>query len=224
MRFPPILNRRHFERSGYLDVVSAPGGNGPQLRGYASGRTASCFEPSHRGGDWSARFPAADVVLTPAACYPVYPTARGTAAGVRPAGRRHVVLLPPRAVRRCRTDADVPHARARAGRRSRDGRWRGVRRGGRGASQVVDALRLDARADVASDPFFGRGGEAPGREPARSAAQARDRGARSPATTAADRDHLAQLPSGSLRRALRHHDRRRRGRAHGVRRVRSGAD
>ena len=33
MRFPPILNRTHFERSGYLEVVSAPRRHDSQLRG-----------------------------------------------------------------------------------------------------------------------------------------------------------------------------------------------
>ena len=41
------------------------------------------------GGDWSAAFPAAPVVLTPAACYPVYPTV----AGSLPAGGRLVENL-----------------------------------------------------------------------------------------------------------------------------------
>ena len=43
------------------------------------------------------------------------------------------------------------------------------------AERLIAALGLDARSDVASDPFFGRGGNTARRQPARSAPQARDR-------------------------------------------------
>jgi len=76
VRFPPILNRRHFAQSGYLASF-------PHLAG-----TVHSFEGTDRvhsellravaqGQDWSAAFPATDVVLTPAACYPVYPLLAG---------------------------------------------------------------------------------------------------------------------------------------------------
>ncbi len=72
MRFPPGLSRKEFERSGYLKGF-------PHLAG-----TIHCFcgnEQAHRqilrcveaGEDWTGGQLASDIVLTPAACYPIYP-------------------------------------------------------------------------------------------------------------------------------------------------------
>jgi hypothetical protein len=44
------------------------------------------------GGEWTNALAAADLVLTPAACYPVYPLA----ASRGPAVRRRQRLFPPR--------------------------------------------------------------------------------------------------------------------------------
>lgn len=78
MRFPPIMTRTGFEASGYFK-------NMPQLVG-----TVHCFcgdDREHKRvlactpeeGGWTAAQQPADVVLTPASCYPVYPiiAARG---------------------------------------------------------------------------------------------------------------------------------------------------
>ena len=72
-----------------------------------------------------------DLVLTPAACYPVYPAiaARGPLpAGRRDGRRRRRLRLPPRALRRPGAPADVPPARARPDRRAGDRRRRGATR------------------------------------------------------------------------------------------------
>lgn len=71
LRFPPGMSRHAVERSGYLR-------NFPHLAG-----VVRCFcggEAAHRtmtracdaGEDWGAHLGASDVVLQPAACYPVY--------------------------------------------------------------------------------------------------------------------------------------------------------
>jgi seryl-tRNA synthetase len=80
-RFPPLMPRTHFEASGYFR-------NFPNLVG-----TVHCFcgdEEDHRvlmrthetGGDWAAQQTPSDLVMVPAACYPLYPAvaARGTVA------------------------------------------------------------------------------------------------------------------------------------------------
>ena len=206
VRFPPILNRRHFAQSGYLTSF-------PHLAG-----TVHSFEGTDRmhsellravaeGQDWSAAFPATAVVLTPAACYPVYPLL----AGRLPHGGRLFDVMSycfrHEPSGRSGTDADVSHARVRARRRSGDRdrvarAWRAARR------SVVEALRLETRADVASDPFFGRGGKL-------LAENQRDQRLKIEVLAPVverrlpDRDHLAELPPGSFRRAFR--DRRRDG-------------
>ena len=74
MRFPPVMSRLTLERSGYLKsfpnllgCMCALGGTEDDIRA-----AVSTFE---RGGDWTRALEAGDLVLTPAACYPVYPIA-----------------------------------------------------------------------------------------------------------------------------------------------------
>ena len=117
------------------------------------------------------------------------------------------VLLPARAIRRCRTDADVPHARIRP-RRQRGDRPRVANAVAGRAKRLVDALGLAARTDVASDPFFGRAG-------ALLADSQRNQQLKleilapvaNPASLTAV--ILSQLSPDSFRRALRHRRRRR---------------
>ncbi len=72
LRFPPGLGRKQFEESEYLKSF-------PHLAG-----TVHCFHGDDRahhamladlesGADWTTGQKATDVVLTPAACYPLYP-------------------------------------------------------------------------------------------------------------------------------------------------------
>ena len=112
MRFPPIINRAHFERSGYLKSFPHLAGS---VHSFAGDERAhrELLQAVEAGRDWSAALPHAGVVLTPAACYPVYPVLAGTL----PAGGRLVDVMSycfrhePSDDRR--PDADVPHARAR---------------------------------------------------------------------------------------------------------------
>src|SRR6266513_4561296 len=76
LRFPPVMTRRQLERSGYLKSF-------PNLLGCVSvlhGSEAAIRAAADRcetGGDWTASLGAADLVLTPAACYPLYPLVAG---------------------------------------------------------------------------------------------------------------------------------------------------
>src|ERR1700749_3286510 len=72
LRFPPVMSRRQLERSGYLKsfphflgCVCCLSGSEAEVRG-----TLDRFES---GEEWTDALAAADLVLTPAACYPVYP-------------------------------------------------------------------------------------------------------------------------------------------------------
>lgn len=77
LHFPPILARKNFERSGYLKSF-------PQLAGTVfafQGKDADHQELLRKldaGEDWTELQKATEVVLTPAGCYPVYPTFKGT--------------------------------------------------------------------------------------------------------------------------------------------------
>src|SRR6266446_3900062 len=74
MHFPPVMSRRQLEKSGYLKsfpnllgCVSCLHGNEAQIR--------AAVEQFDAGGDWAPALAPADLVLSPAACYPVYPLA-----------------------------------------------------------------------------------------------------------------------------------------------------
>jgi seryl-tRNA synthetase len=157
MRFPPIINRAHFERSGYLESF-------PHLVGSVHGFTGG--EGAHRdllraveeGRDWSAALPHADVVLTPAACYPVYPLLSGTL----PAGGRLVDVMSYCFRREPSDDAGRMqmfrmHEHIRAADSESVMAWRETWVGR--AQQMTALLGLDVRLVVASDSFFGRSGK-----------------------------------------------------------------
>src|SRR5579883_1109871 len=74
LRFPPVVSRAMIEKSGYLKSF-------PHLLG-----CVCCLEGGEReigaavdrfvaGEDWTGALKTADLVLAPAACYPVYPLA-----------------------------------------------------------------------------------------------------------------------------------------------------
>ncbi len=112
LRFPPVMTRTMIEKSGYLKSF-------PNLLGCVCGLHGSeadirsAVGRFEAGGDWTSSLSPADLVLSPAACYPVYPHRRraGTLAGQRPAVRCGQRLLPSRAVARPRPAAILPHAR-----------------------------------------------------------------------------------------------------------------
>lgn len=72
IRFPPGMNRAHFEGSGYMKSF-------PQLAGTVHSFCGceldhmNLLQCMAEGEDWSKEQKATDVVLTPAACYPLYP-------------------------------------------------------------------------------------------------------------------------------------------------------
>jgi seryl-tRNA synthetase len=159
LRFPPVMSRRQLETSGYLKsfphflgCVCCLDGSEAEIRG--------SVERFEAGEDWTDGLAAADLVLTPAACYPVYPlvAARG---GVPAEGLRFDVASdcfrrePSRDLDRLQsfrmreyvcigTAEQIDHFRRRWMTRAQD---------------VAAKLGLPYRFDQASDAFFGRGGK-----------------------------------------------------------------
>jgi hypothetical protein len=200
VRFPPILNRRHFAQSGYLASF-------PHLAG-----TVHSFEGTDRmhgellravaqGQDWSAAFPATDVEYA-RGVLSVHPVAGGCR---RPAACSTCVIgASGMSLRTRRTDADVRMREfVRAGDPQTVMAWREAWRSRARRSPMCCS---STRADAAADPFFGRG--------ARTLAESqRDQRLKieilgtGVVRRLQHRDHVAQLPSGPLRRALSHHNR-----------------
>lgn len=158
LRFPPALSRAVFERSGYLKSF-------PHLAG-----TVHAFEGDERdhqallselqaGREWTAHQRPTRLVLTPAACYPVYPTiaargrlpADGALVDVSSWCFRHEPSDEPTRLQlfRMREQVRIGSAEQVRGFRSR---W--LERGRR----LAERLALPCTLDVAHDPFFGRGG------------------------------------------------------------------
>ncbi len=109
------------------------------------------------GEPWGDALAMTDVVLNPAACYPLYPTCAGTL----PAAGRHVTMLA--WVYRHEPSPEPTRMRAfrvrefvRLGDPDTVVAWRDewLARG----LALLQSLQLAARAEVAADPFFGRGG------------------------------------------------------------------
>jgi seryl-tRNA synthetase len=156
MLFPPIIDRRVFEKSDYLESF-------PQLAGTVfsfSGNDAQHREMMncvHEGKPWSQYQSMTGVVLAPASCYPVYPQFTGT---LPENGRlvdvqnwvfRHEPSPEPTRMQSFRIREMV-----RAGRPEQVADWRDawLERG----LALLRRLGLPAEPETASDPFFGRGG------------------------------------------------------------------
>lgn len=72
MRFPPVMSRKQLEKSGYLKSFPNLLGCVCALHGSESS-IRSAVEVAESGGDWTASLSSSDLVLSPAACYPLYP-------------------------------------------------------------------------------------------------------------------------------------------------------
>jgi seryl-tRNA synthetase len=159
LRFPPVLPRRDLETVGYLK--SFPHLAGSIFAFDGDERAASeQYERACAHEDWSEFQSISDLVLTPAACYPVYPAiaARGRLAPggtTVDAGGAYVFRHEPSGDP---ARMQVFHQReiVRIGEPDAVLAWRDVWRDR--AVSILRELGLDARFDVASDPFFGRSG------------------------------------------------------------------
>ena len=155
--FPPTIERRILEKVGYMDSF-------PQLAGTVHSffgkelEARKLSERIHSGGAWGDAMGITEVSLNPAACYPLYPTLPGTV----PAQGRVVTMLnwvfrhepspEPTRMQAFRVREYVAVGPPEMVIAWRD-RWLS-----RGLS-LLESLGLPAKADVASDPFFGKGGK-----------------------------------------------------------------
>ncbi len=159
IRFPPGMSRELFEKSGYMKGFPQLAGTIHAFQGNDR-EHGELLEKQSRGEDWTALQKATDVVLTPAACYPLYPVVarRGM---LPPNGGlfdlnsycfRHEPSQDPARMQMFRmreyvrigTPEDVTAFRAL---------W--LER----AEKLVGQLGVPFHLDVANDPFFGRTGK-----------------------------------------------------------------
>jgi len=158
LRFPPVMSRRDLEKSGYLKSF-------PNLLGCVcalSGSEAEINAAAQRhesGGDWTTSLAPADLVLSPAACYPVYPlvAARGK---LRHGGLVFDVACdcfrrePSRQLDRLQSFRMREYVRIGTAEEIVAFRTRWIETG----QEIAGKLRLPCSIAPANDPFFGREG------------------------------------------------------------------
>ena len=157
MRFPPIFSRANYEKIDHIN-------NFPDLMGSLHTFTGGdrehreMLEKFERKDDWSRDLSASQVMMTPAICYPLYPTATGT---LPPGGRR--VDLQGYAFRHEPSDDPARmqifrmHEFVRLGTPDEALEHRNFWLG-KGA-EIFRTVGLAVTPVIANDPFFGRGGK-----------------------------------------------------------------
>jgi seryl-tRNA synthetase len=154
---PPVLPRKLLEQVNYLESfphlcgsIHSFLGNGLQALRMA--------EKAHSGEPWGDMLVQSDVVMSPAACYSVYPLMKGRlpdagrTIGVNNWVYRHEPSPEPTRMMAFRMREFIRFASADDVLPWRD-MWQAR------FKSLFDTLQLPAHAEVASDPFFGRAGK-----------------------------------------------------------------
>jgi seryl-tRNA synthetase len=159
LRFPPVMSRRDLERHGYLKSFPNLIACACALHGSEGAIRAAAERPASAGG-WTSALEATELVLSPAACYPVYPIV--AARGAVPASGLLFDVASDCFRREPSADLDrLQSFRMReyvcfgspATINAFRERW--ITR----ASAIATDLALPHHVDQASDPFFGRVGQ-----------------------------------------------------------------
>jgi seryl-tRNA synthetase len=158
MRFPPIFARDHYAKIDHIH-------NFPDLMGSVHTFTGGDREHREmlgkfeRNEDWSRDLEAAAVMMTPAICYPLYPTLAGT---TLPEGGRRVDLQgyafrhePSQDPARMQVFRMHELVRLGTPEQAFEHRQHWLEHG----KEILDSVGLEVQPVVANDPFFGRGGK-----------------------------------------------------------------
>jgi seryl-tRNA synthetase len=158
-RFPPVMSRKQLETSGYLKSFPNLLGCVCALHGTESEIRAAA-DSHEKGGDWTTGLAPADLVLSPAACYPVYPLA--AARGPVPRGGLRFDVAcdcfrrePSKHLDRLQSFRMREYVCIGSPLQVTNFRQRWMERGQR----MADELGLPHTVAPASDPFFGRVGQ-----------------------------------------------------------------
>jgi seryl-tRNA synthetase len=156
LAFPPVIDRKVLEQVNYLESFPHLCGSVHSFFGNAI-QALALAERARNGQDWSDLLQPTGVTLNPAVCYPVYPGLAGT---LPPQGRtistlgwayRHEPSDEPTRMQSFRVREYI-----HAGSPAQVLAWRKLWLD-RGLA-LLRALELPVQAQVAADPFFGRGG------------------------------------------------------------------
>ncbi len=158
IHFPPGMNRNFMEKSGYLKSFPNLAGT---VHSFMGNDVDHCqlLERLAAHEDWTVDQKATEVVLTPAACYPLYPTV----AGMGPLPKDGVLYdlksycfrhEPSEDPARMQLFRMREYVRIGSAEQVQEFRQTWLDR----SKDFAEALGLPAELDVANDPFFGRAG------------------------------------------------------------------
>ncbi|SMG26186.1 amino acid--[acyl-carrier-protein] ligase [Paraburkholderia susongensis] len=168
LRFPPAMRRTDFEDSEYLKSFPHLAGTIHSFCGNDMGHRrlltalddAMAERDDDRSDAWMEQQKPTRIVLTPAACYPIYPVMARR--GALPAGGRTVDVLsycfrhePSLDPGRMQMFRMREYVRLGSPEQVMAFRQMWIERG----SLLVKLLQLPVEIDLANDPFFGRGGK-----------------------------------------------------------------
>jgi hypothetical protein len=152
MRFPPIMNRKHYLRMDHIETFPDLMGSVHSFVGNEKDHLAM-INKKQNNEDWTKCLEASEVMLVPAACYPLYPSATGTlpeqgrTVDLRTFVFRHEPSKDPARMQifRQREYVRLGTPDEALGHRNY---W--LKRG----EEMLHAVGLDAKPVVANDPFF----------------------------------------------------------------------
>jgi len=156
MRFPPIMNRRDYLCTDHLETFPNLMGSVHSFSGNEKAHL-DMIDKKQKDEDWSKCLDPTEVMLVPAACYPLYPASTGTLPeGGRIVDLRTYVFRHEPSIDPARMQSFRQREYVRLGTpdQALEHRNDWLKRG----EEMLHAVGLDAKPVVANDPFFGRGG------------------------------------------------------------------
>ncbi len=158
MRLPPIMARSNYLKLTHID-------NFPDLLGSVHTFTGNerdhlrMLDKRKKKEDWTAELTPTKVMLAPAACYPLYPTAAGTTLpadgrtiDLRAFVFRHEPSIDPARMQIFRQREFVRMGTAEQALEHRE-YWLKL------GTEILSEVGLESESVIANDPFFGRGGK-----------------------------------------------------------------
>jgi seryl-tRNA synthetase len=157
MRFPPILNRQTYLSTDHIETMPDLMGSVHTFKGSQREHVAM-INKKLDGEDWTSELAPTDVMMVPAACYPLYPTAansvlpeEGRVVDLRAFVFRHEPSPDPARMQIFRQREFVRLGTPQQAKAHRD-YW--LEKG----QEILRSVGLPVKAELANDPFFGRGG------------------------------------------------------------------
>jgi len=157
IRFPPIFNRKTYLATDHIETMPDLMGSVHSFDGDDKAHL-NLLRKKHDGDDWTTELTPSEVMMVPAACYPLYPTAANT---ILPDNGRLVDLRtfvfrhePSPDPARMQIFRQREFVRLGTPKQALEHRNYWLDKG----KEMLESVGLDIISEVANDPFFGRGG------------------------------------------------------------------